>query len=73
MGDPLSPYLFIICMDLLGHLIEEKCSEKLWTLAKSPKSGPAFSYLMFADDVVLFAKVNQVSYSTIRDVLGHFL
>lgn len=28
-GDPLSPYLFIFCMDFLGQLIEEKCSENL--------------------------------------------
>ena len=57
-GDPLSPYLFINCMDFLSQLIEEKCSEKLWTPVKSSKSGPAFSYLMFVDDVVLFAKAN---------------
>ena len=29
-GDPISPYLFILCMDYLGQLIEEKCSENLW-------------------------------------------
>ena len=24
-GEPLSPYIFILCMDYLGHLITEKC------------------------------------------------
>ena len=28
--DPLSPFLFILCMDFLGQLIEEKCNAKLW-------------------------------------------
>ena len=30
-GDPLSLYLFIMCMEFLGQLIDEKCSEHLWT------------------------------------------
>ena len=29
-GDPISLYLFILCMDYLRQLIEEKCSENLW-------------------------------------------
>ena len=29
-GDPISSYLFILCMDYLRQLIAEKCSGKLW-------------------------------------------
>lgn len=71
-GDPLSPYIFILCMDWLGQLIEGKCAEKLWLPVKSSKSGPSFSHLFFADDLVLFAKANQTNCSTIRDVLDEF-
>lgn len=44
-GDLLSPYLFILCMEALGHLIKEKCKEKKWNPIKSSKNGVAFSHL----------------------------
>ena len=59
-------------MEVLGHLIEEKCSEKSWVPVKSSQSGVAFSHLFFADDLVLFAKVDHVNCSPIRDVLDSF-
>ena len=57
-GDPLSPYLFIICMEFLGQLIEEKCNMKTWQPVKASQSGPEFSHLFFADDLILFAKAD---------------
>ena len=57
-GDPFSPYLFILCMEYLGQLIEEKCGQKLWNPVKTSQGGIAFSHLMSADDIMLFAKAD---------------
>ena len=71
-GDPLSPYLFILCMEYLGQLIVEKCNAKLWQPVKASGSGPAFFHLFFVDDLVLFARADGTNCSTIRDVLDEF-
>ena len=59
-------------MEVLGALIEDKCKEKLWNPVKSSQSGPAFSHLFFADDLMLFAKADRKNCIAIRDVLDSF-
>ena len=71
-GDPLLPYLFILCIEVLGALIEDKCKEKFWNLVKPSQSGSTFSHLFFADDLMLFAKANRKNCIAIRDVLDSF-
>ena len=71
-GDLLLPYLFILCMEALGYLIKEKCKDKSWTPVKISNNGVAFSHLFFADDLVLFAKVDHFNCLMIRDVLDNF-
>ena len=71
-GDPLSPYLFIMCMDFLGQLIQEKCEAKRWQPVKASQSGPSFSHLFFMDDLVLFGKADGRECAVIRDVLDEF-
>lgn len=67
--DPLSPYLFILCMEVLSAFIVEKCEEKMWDPVRAFRGGIAFSHLFFADDLVFFAKANHKNCRAVRDVL----
>ncbi|KAL0009413.1 hypothetical protein SO802_010915 [Lithocarpus litseifolius] len=53
-GDPLSPYIFILCLEYLGLLIRDKNANNAWKPVKASRSGPTFSHLFFADDLMLF-------------------
>ena len=61
-----------MCMEYLGQLIQEKCEEGAWKSVKASRSGPSFSHLFFADDLVLFAKANTENCMAIKEVLDKF-
>ena len=71
-GDLLSPYLVILCMEILGAFIMEKCEAKLWDPILTSRGGVTFSHLFFVDDLVLFAKADSKNCKAIRDVLDTF-
>lgn len=71
-GDPLSPYIFIMCKEYLTHLIEGKCMEGSWSPLKASRENVGISHLMFADDLILFAKVNDKTCEAISEVLQTF-
>jgi hypothetical protein len=55
-GDPLSLYLFIICMEKLYIAIHNAVLQNNWDPVQISNTGPQLSHLLFADDVLLFAK-----------------
>lgn len=59
-------------MEILGFLISGKCEEKLWDPVKALRSGPIFSHLFFADNLVLFTKADMKNYRNIRETLNPF-
>ena len=71
-GDPLFPFLFLLCMEYLGGLIEQKCDDGEWTKVKASCGGPGFSHVFFADDLLLFAKANNKNCEAISNVLEEF-
>ena len=70
--DPFSPYLFILCMEILGAFITEKCKAKLWDPISASRGSATFSHLFFATDLILFAKADIKNYRAARDVLDTF-
>jgi len=71
-GDPLSPYLFVACMERLTQLIESKVAEGQWKTIPLSRGGTRISHLIFADDVVLFGEASVEQAQNIMDCLRLF-
>lgn len=71
-GDPISPYLFVLWMERLGHLIAQSLSCKEWKPITIGRGGPSISHLFFADDLFLFGRASARQAETIRGVLYCF-
>lgn len=55
-GDPLSPYLFVICMEIFSRILEKAFSEKKISGLKVNKDALNISHIFFADDCFLFRR-----------------
>lgn len=71
-GDPLSPYLFVRCVERLAYLILEVVEERKWEPLKPCRGCPALSHLFFADDLLLMGKATVSTTRTIKRVLDKF-
>ncbi|XP_061342057.1 uncharacterized protein LOC133288347 [Gastrolobium bilobum] len=71
-GDPVSPYLFVLCMEKLTHLIMDEVDRKAWHPIRAGRAGPQISHLMFADDIILFAEASLSQMECITGCLEKF-
>ena len=68
-GDPLSPYLFILCANVLScALIKNEQNNDIKDI-KIGKNCPTFTHLFFADDSLLFFKDDPKTISTLQQTL----
>ena len=56
-GDPLSPYIFIICTNILSCMLQKLEDSGALKGVAINKGGLPISHLMFADDIIIFFKV----------------
>lgn len=71
-GDPMSPYIFIMYMERLSRTIQQAVKSNSWNPIKISTQGPSLSHLIFADDLILFAKVDAKNCNTIANILNNF-
>ncbi|XP_020412490.1 uncharacterized protein LOC18793550 [Prunus persica] len=71
-GDPLSPYLFLLCAEGLTELIAQKEREGFLKGVSICRGAPAISHLFFADDSVLFARANMADCMVLKDILDTY-
>lgn len=69
-GDPLSPYIFIICAEFLSHLLARSTKERKIQGIKISNNSPAVSHLLFADDALFFTLANIKSAKEIKRILN---
>jgi len=71
-GDPLSPYLFIICAEGLSSVIRDAETRRVLTGTKVCRQAPSVSHLLFADDCFLFFKANEDQAHVMKNILSTY-
>lgn len=79
-GDPLSPYLFLLCTDGLICLLSKASLKGQISGIKVCKGAPSINHLLFADNNIIFYKASvdttkqvQLLLSNYEAALGQFV
>ena len=68
-GDPLSPYLFLLCAMGLQSLIHQAEVDGHIQVVAICRNGPKVSHLFFANDSVLFCRATEAECNKILEIL----
>lgn len=68
-GDPLSPYLFIMCAEGLSSMLNGAEQQRLIQGATITKGGTNINHLLFADDYILYSKATRSDWEKIQEIL----
>lgn len=68
-GDPISPYLFILCNEVLTGLCSNAQCKGLLKGVSIATHCPSLNHLLFADDTMFFCKANKKNADTLKTLL----
>jgi hypothetical protein len=68
-GDPISPYLFLLCAEGFSAMLTQAESNGLIQGIKLAPTAPRINHLLFADDSLLMLEANVQSVQTVKAIL----
>ncbi|XP_059450901.1 uncharacterized protein LOC132181678 [Corylus avellana] len=68
-GDPISPYLFLICAEALSAMLTNAHYDRRLSGVPTSRRGPLISHLFFADDSLLFCRSTQSQWQAMTEIL----
>ncbi|KAL0434848.1 UNVERIFIED_CONTAM: putative mitochondrial protein [Sesamum radiatum] len=68
-GDPLSPYLFLLCTESFSSLLQQAERDGVLRGITVCRGAPSVSHLLFADDTLIFCQASHANVLTIQRVL----
>ncbi|KAL9669206.1 hypothetical protein QQ045_006749 [Rhodiola kirilowii] len=71
-GDPLSPYLFILCFEWLSYSLSQLHLNRSMAGIRISRRAPKVTHLMFADDCLLLFKVEERTAETLSSLLRKY-
>ena len=71
-GDPLSPYIFIMCSEVLSGLCNKAQEEGALKGIRIARGCTRLNHLLFADDTMFFIRASKESTKTLRRVLQRY-
>ena len=71
-GDPLSPFLFLLCTEGLNGLIKKSDMEGDIHGFSLCKRGPKLTYLLFTDDCLQFCRATMEECSKVLEILNMY-
>lgn len=71
-GDPLSPYLFILCAEVLSRMMTKAMEDRSLLGVKIANQAPPVNHLLFADDSLFFSLANPKAARSLKKIFKQY-